>query len=135
MLLAELRHTLWIPHWHPTPLNKLLGNHHKAGRRKRADRDMVMAYAHLSRLPQATGKRRIILEIILDKGMRKCDPDAYWKSLLDALQQAKLLVNDSDRWVVTDPPTYSRGRVWGTRVVLMDLPSTRETDDADARPD
>lgn len=118
---ALARHTLWVPHWHPAPLNQLVGHRMKAGRLKKTDRDMVAAYALLQRTPKASGKRRVQLEIVLGKGQRKHDPDAFFKSLLDALVKAELLVDDSDRWVVCDPVVYSRGREWGSRIVLVEM--------------
>lgn len=121
MPTPTVRHTLWIPRWHPTPLNRLLGNYHKAGQLKRADRDMVAAYARLARIPKAPGKRRVQLEIVLGRGQRKHDPDAFWKSLLDAMVHAKVLINDTDRWVVCDPVIYSRDWEWGSRITLLEM--------------
>jgi hypothetical protein len=36
---------------------------------------MVAAYA--GGVPQAQGKRRVFLHIVLDKGQRACDPESY----------------------------------------------------------
>ena len=112
---------LYIPHWHPAPLNALLGGHWSKGHRlKKADRAMIWAYAQGH--PKAESKRRVELTIILKKGQRAADPDSQFKSLNDALKQAGLLVDDNRQYVELAPVRYERGSEtdWGTRVVLRD---------------
>ena len=109
-----------IPNWRPMPLNKLMNCHwRKRQRLKKDDRDMVMSYCH--RKPKATCKRRVTLTIHLGKGQRKCDPDAYWKTTLDALVHAEMLVNDTSRWVELIPVVQTRGDWVGTTIELEDL--------------
>ena len=83
-------YTLDIPRWHPAPLNKLMEGHWSNGHRlKKIDKAMIAAYS--TNIPKAEGKRRVSLHIILDKGQRAPDPDAFFKSLNDALVAAKLV--------------------------------------------
>jgi Holliday junction resolvase RusA-like endonuclease len=102
--------TITIPNWHPTPLNKLINGHWAiAAKRKKADRNLI--YCYTRHLPEATKKCRVHVAIILGKGQRACDPDAYWKSLNDALVHAKMLVNDSHKWVELMPIKFTRGEM------------------------
>lgn len=111
--------TITIPNWHPTPLNKLIGGHWgSASKRKKADRNIITCYTH--HLPKAHGKRRVTLTITLGKGQRGCDPDAYWKSLLDALVHAGQLVDDSPKWVELAPVIFNRSQVAST-IQLEDI--------------
>jgi Holliday junction resolvase RusA-like endonuclease len=114
--------TLAIPNWHPTPLNKLTNCHwttrHKL---KRKDFEIVMVYAVAQAIQPANGKRRVNLTIVLDKGQRGCDPDAYWKSLLDALNRSDLLWNDSDRWCELGAVNFERATKRATIIELIDL--------------
>ena len=98
-----------IPNWHPTPLNKLLGDWRVSSKRKKADRNLIACYTH--HLPKAGQKRRVTLTIILGKGQRGCDPDAYWKSLLDALVHAGQLNDDSPKWCELAPVQFERGQM------------------------
>lgn len=111
---------LFIPSWHPAPLNKLKGHWGIGHKLKKADREMVAMYARLMSVPKATGKRRVLLTIILAPGKRGCDPDAYWKSLLDALVQAGLLIGDNPNGVELPPVIFERGTAdrWGTLIEL-----------------
>ena len=113
-------YTLSIPCWHPARFNQMTGHWANAYRRKNVDKQMIAAYAAC--LPKAQGKRRVSLHIILDKGQRGGDPDAYTKSLNDALVCAKLLVNDNRQYVENAPTTYSRNpHGWGTRITLEEI--------------
>jgi hypothetical protein len=103
--------TLDIPGWHPTPLNELLGNRHKAGRLKRHDATIIAAAVLAYAVQPADSKRHIDLTLIYPPSQRAVDPDASWKSLFDALVCAKALRNDSKRWVSYDEPTILRGPV------------------------
>jgi hypothetical protein len=54
------------------------------------------------RIPQATGKRRVTLTRLIGKGKREYDYGNLvggFKSVLDAMVRAGLLVDDSGRWV------------------------------------
>lgn len=116
-------HPIWIPGWRPTPLNELLGNHHKAGRLKAHDRDVVGKACLAHAAGECVTKRRVDLRIILPKGQRGFDKDAFWKSALDALVASGALKNDSPAWCVPGDVKYSRAMddEHGTLILLEDL--------------
>lgn len=117
------RHEVFIPRWLPTPLNKLKRHWSVAHRLKKADREMVMAYAHKHKTPLARVKRRITFTLILPPGQRRTDPDSPLKSGLDACVHAGLLHDDSDKWVEIQPVVFVRGTEerWGTILILEDM--------------
>jgi hypothetical protein len=103
-------------------LNQLIGNWGKAKRLKTLDRDLVWFFARAGRVPPAAGKRRVDLEITLGKGQRRVDPDALWKSTLDALVKADLLIDDDERSCLPGVVDQSRRAVHpSTTIVLTDL--------------
>lgn len=116
-----------IDGWQPTPLNQLLNGHWAvAAKKKRADRDSVAIGCIQAGLPPATGKRRVSLQIVLGPRQRSCDPDAYWKSLLDALVWCKALVDDRRQCVELEPVRFGRGPVMGCVITLTDAPEERK---------
>jgi hypothetical protein len=117
------RWVLTIPNFHPTPLNDLIGTHRmKAHPLKAADARRLGDEAELARVPRAAGRRRVWLRIILAKGQKGCDGDAYWKSCLDALVLCGRLRNDSRQWCeIGGPVEFERGKR-ATQIVLEDLP-------------
>jgi Holliday junction resolvase RusA-like endonuclease len=113
---------LTVDGWHPARLNQLMHCHWSArGRLKRADRQIVGLYARVARIPPATGKRRVSIEVILAPRQRAADPDAYWKSLLDGLVHAGLLLDDNRQSVELGSVTFRRGKEKATVVVLEDM--------------
>jgi Holliday junction resolvase RusA-like endonuclease len=117
---------LVIPGWHPVRLNQLLHVHyHKANRMKKTDRELIGFYAKQAGIPPATGKRRVSLRIVLVPRQRGGDPDAYWKSLLDALVHAGLLLDDNAKGVELGPVSFVRAAKKTTVITLKDLPSSR----------
>lgn len=113
---------LFIPRWHPAKVNELLSGHWSRGHKlKKADRQVVWASSLV--LPKATVKRRVELTIILKPKQRGGDVDAYFKSALDALKHAGLVVDDNRQGVELAPVAYERGteREWGTRIRLTDI--------------
>lgn len=116
-----IEYILHIPNWHPTPINKLLNNHWaKAAILKREDCKMIGAYAHKRKIPKALGKRSVGLHITLGKGQRACDPDAYWKTTLDALVRLGYLTDDNRQGVELMPVEFKRGKMAST-IVLGDM--------------
>lgn len=118
--------TLTIDNWQPARLNQLLSGHwSKRARLKRQDRDTVFLAASKGILEDglrfALGKRRVSLEITLAPRQRAGDPDAYWKSLLDALVHAGLLLDDNRQGVELGPVTFIRGPRRATTITLEDL--------------
>ena len=119
---ARATYRLTIPDWHPSKLNEYLGRHWSVKHRlKRHDAVMVGWYARAAAIPPATGKRRVSLVITLAPRQRAFDVDAPWKSLLDALTGAGLLVDDSPRWCELGTVEFIRGPARRTEIFLEDL--------------
>jgi Holliday junction resolvase RusA-like endonuclease len=117
-------YVLTIDGWHPCALNRLIGCHWgTASRLKKRDRRRVGLEALAQRIPKATGKRRVRLHLVLRPRQRRCDVDAYHKSLLDALAHAGLIVDDSPAWCEIAPVTFERGEGRRAVVTLEDLPA------------
>jgi hypothetical protein len=115
-------HTLTIDNWHPARLNSWDGRHWSArARAKKNDAAVVALLALQQGLPKAVGKRRVTLRLTLAKGQRAGDPDAYWKSLCDALKHARLLVDDNRQHCVLEPVVFERGPRRKTVVTLEDI--------------
>lgn len=113
-------HGLIIDGWHPCRLNQLVSVHWaNRSRLKRVDRQFVATYGR--DLPRATGKRRVRLRIVLGPGQRAGDPDAYWKSLLDALVHAGLLLDDNRQHVELGPVAFDRAEKRRTEIILEDI--------------
>jgi Holliday junction resolvase RusA-like endonuclease len=103
------KHYLRLDGFTPTSLNKLVGHWARRARLKRGDRERVLAAAIDQQIPWAAGKRRVSLIVTLGKGQKKMDPDNCWKSLLDSLCAASLIVDDSDRWCELGGIEWKRG--------------------------
>jgi hypothetical protein len=56
---------------------------------------------------------------------RACDPDAFWKSTLDALVHAGLLVDDNRQGCELGEVRFDRGTARRTVIVLADLEEKR----------
>ncbi|HEY7157897.1 MAG TPA: hypothetical protein VH575_28325 [Gemmataceae bacterium] len=115
-------HVLTIDGWHPARLNQWDGRHWTArARLKRSDREIVALYARLAAMPPATGKRRVSLRLTLEPRQRGGDPDAYFKSVLDALVHAGLLQDDNRQGAELGEVTFARGPKRRTEIVLEDV--------------
>ena len=113
---------LEITGWNPAGLNAITKDKIRAGiRLKKADKELVAMEAIKQATPRATGRRRVDTLIILEPGQRACDPDAYFKSSLDALKNAGLLKGDSDKWVDFSKPRFVRSVEKSTVFTLTDL--------------
>lgn len=110
-----------IPDFHPARLNQLLGHHYRRGRLKRDDAMLVAHHLVQARVPRATGKRRVSLRLTLAPRQRAGDPDAYWKSLLDALVRCGALVDDNRHWCELGPVTFERGTRLETVIILEEV--------------
>lgn len=138
-----------VPGWQPISLNRLLGNHLVAAKRKTKDARTIAAACAIHGVP-AVGldaaekahrkaldivgrqpgdptptRRHVRLEIKLAKGERACDEDNYFKGLLDGLKRAGMIFDDNRQWVTHDSRIlFTRGRdTWdrGTVIILRDL--------------
>lgn len=115
--------TLYLPEFTPRSLNTLMRGHwSKAHKAKKADKEVIFGHAHqqgLTMLPD--DKRQVSLLIVLGKGQKKMDEDNLWKSLLDALVNAGVLVDDSPKWCQRGTVSYARGDAPATFVILEDV--------------
>lgn len=109
--------------WHPAPLNQLLGNRFKRHRLKTADALMLGSHLKSAGVHAAAGRRKVRYTLVFAKGQRACDPDAYDKSLLDALQTCRAITNDNIQAVDADKPDFERPGVsrHATRIIIEDL--------------
>ena len=116
-----MRHEITIDGWHPARLNQWDGRHWAVrSKAKAVDRDVIALACRTTGVPVATGKRRVSLGIILGPRQRGGDPDAYWKSLLDALKHAGSILDDRKECLELGPVTYSRGPRKATVITLED---------------
>lgn len=88
---------------------------------KAADLKMIWAYTRATKIPYEAVKRRVQLTIILEPKQRSCDPDAYWKSLCDALVKSYALWNDSENWCEIMPVEFVRADKKSTIIRLTDM--------------
>jgi hypothetical protein len=116
------RWEIFVDGWRPASLNELLkGGPWGAHRLKRRDREYVVLFANLARVPRATAKRRVSLRITLPPKQRRWDGDALWKSLLDACVHAGLLKDDGPKWCELGGVDYVRGKALSTTIVVEDI--------------
>lgn len=114
-------HTFVIPDYLPPTLNVLLNRHWTVRHRASKEcKSLVIAYSSLSRIPAATGKRRVSVTF---SSRRKIvsDEDARVKLLLDALVCAGLLVDDSPQWCELGRMQSVSGQVRETVVLLEEI--------------
>lgn len=118
-----MKQTLHIPGYHPPTVNDLLGNHHKAGRLKKACVKVFWGCCLEQRLVKASGKRlvEIIITVRKSKKGRRPDPDAYYKSALDALVKCNMLVDDSSQWCEHAATLITSGEQDSTTIHLTDI--------------
>lgn len=114
--------TLTIPGFRFATLNELMRGHwaHRS-RLKRRDRCAVALFARLAGLSAAAGKRRVSVSITYSGRQQAADVDAYWKSLLDALVAAGLLVDDSPAWCEIGEVRQARGETTATVIELENV--------------
>jgi hypothetical protein len=112
-----------IPGWHPASVNELFKSVKSRIRLKKRDRKWIGDFFGPmgSKVPLASGKRRVSITIVLAPGQRGKDVDAYHKSPLDALKYHGLIRNDTDRWCEITPVNYDRAAKMATVFLLEDL--------------
>lgn len=120
---GKLTQRLVVMDWLPTKLNDLLQAHWRRRLNlKRFDADIVKCAAISKGITPATTKRRVSCVFCSrHKSGRLPDPDAFFKSLHDAMVSARLLVDDSDKWLEIGTPRVIRGRRDVTVITLEDL--------------
>ena len=111
-------YSIHIPDWHPATLNKLMRNRWASAKLKKSDREIIAHY--FRNVPKAKGKRFVHFTITLRKGQRAADPDAYYKSLLDSLVHAKMLMDDNRQGVEISQPAFIRGERMATLITIGD---------------
>lgn len=115
--------TIDIPDWHPHLLNELLTAHRmKAARMKKEDADFFAAYGFNAGVPKAKVKRWVRCTFFGWHSGRRPDPDAFFKSTLDGLVQARLLVDDSGKWCEWERPRIIPSKERRTVVELSESP-------------
>jgi hypothetical protein len=112
---------LVIPAWRPATVNELFKSVRARIGLKKRDRLFVTMYARAQGVPLAFGPRRVSLCLTLPAKGKAPDPDNLWKSLLDALTSASLLVDDDAGHCQLGPVTFSRGPALETAITLEDL--------------
>lgn len=122
-LLTPCTWSVLVPDWHPARLNELINVHwSKAAKRKKADRNMLFVYCHNQGVTKHGGHKRLVeMTITLAPRQRAADPDAYWKSTLDALVHIEALKNDSHKWCELAPIKYLRGASKSTLIRLTNI--------------
>lgn len=89
-------HEIKIPNWRPARLNQFTDKSwYVRSKLKGADFKTIATYVKSLGVPPATGRRKVSLLVVLGKRQRECDPDAFWKSLNDALKKAGMLIDDN----------------------------------------
>lgn len=117
-----IRWTLEIREWMPVTLNQMAGHHWRTGHRlKKEDKEVIAAAVAMGGVPAATCRRKVSLLIVLPKGQRTPDPDAFDKSLRDALVACEALKNDSAKWVAGEDPRFARGKSLVTFITLENV--------------
>ncbi len=113
---------LRIERWLPSSLNRLMrGTMRKRMVLERIDKNMVCAYAYQNRIPKALGRRRVDLHMTLQGRDKERDVDANWKSMLDSLVAAGMLIDDHRKYCELGDVTYERGAERATLITLTEL--------------
>jgi hypothetical protein len=113
-----------IDRWRPALDNELIGCHPKtAGKRKKGTLEFIKIYGRIAGVTPAAGPRRVDLTLTYGARWTPCDPTAPWKSLLDALVNAKFLIGDRQGDYESSTTILREGtsKLPSTRIVLTDL--------------
>jgi len=104
-------HVLKLDAWHPVRLNRFTDRHWTVrSRLKKADRKRIAMEAAIQGVPKAEGRRRVDLLIVLAKGQRAPDSDAFDKALRDSLVHAGLLTDDNREGLEDGEVAFERTR-------------------------
>lgn len=117
-----MKQTLHLYGYHPPTVNELLSGHWSKGARlKKKCVNIMWASCLEQKLVKATGKRMVSIIITTAKAGRRPDPDAYYKSTLDALVKCNMLVDDSSQWCEHMQTMITAGRKNLTTIILTDI--------------
>lgn len=116
-----MKQTLHLYGYHPPTVNELLGNWRAACRRKKKCVEVVWKSCLEQKLVKASGKRMVSIIITTAKRGRKADPDAYYKSTLDALVKCSMLIDDSSKWCEHSQTMITTGDKNLTTIILTDI--------------
>lgn len=116
-----MTYKLRIDNWHPARTNQLMRHWAAAARLKKIDSNMVAGYCTYNRIPIAQGPREVSLLITLGPKCRGTDTDAFWKSTLDALVNARMLIDDCRKYCRTGSVDIVRGTAKSTTITLEDI--------------
>jgi Holliday junction resolvase RusA-like endonuclease len=114
---------LVIEGWRPALTNELMGHPMKARRLKARDAEALAEARQSLGVPDPTGPRLVRLTI---RGpfRRRPDPDAPFKSLLDGLTRAGLILDDSADKCRWEQPVYEFQRErYTTEIEIEDIPN------------
>lgn len=115
---------LEINGWQPTTTNRLLrANRYERSRLIYQDAEMILRFAQSHGIIRAVARRRVTLVIRYNQHTKsgRVDPDALYKSGLDGLVQAGLLVDDDHEWCELGTPRYEIAQRKGIVFILEDL--------------
>jgi len=116
-----MKQTLHLYGYHPPTINKLLECRWSAAKLKKACVNVMWQSCLEQKLVKATGKRMVSIIITTAKRGRRCDPDAYYKSTLDALVKCNMLVDDSSQWCDFSSTMITAGEKNLTTIILTDI--------------
>lgn len=115
-------YSFFLPNYRPPSLNQLFaGKLRDRIRRKKECYEIIAGYFMQAKIPKATGKRRVDMEMHLSSRQRKADPDAIWKVLLDGLVRCGALVDDDVAHVQLGEVSYPRVGECGTKITLTEI--------------
>lgn len=117
-----MRNEILIPDWRPTTINTLLGMHwNKRRKAKRADEAMIYYHVRGTDIPAATTKRRVSMVMAYFGRQKERDGDACWKTVLDGLVKADMLIDDNPRWCEQGTVGQMRTDKEYTIIILEDM--------------
>ena len=119
---VALIQTLTVPNYLPPTKNTLLRLHwSKQTKIKRECKALIAAHAIEQGIVKANWKRRVTVKLTLAGRAKERDGDSSFLTVLDALTEAKLILDDSPKWLELMPLEQERGKAISTVIVLEDL--------------
>lgn len=109
-----------IPNWRPASANRLMGVHWST-KHKLKKADKITVGLNCKGIRQATGKRRVTVEMCYKHPQKEYDKDNVWKSLLDALVQNAMLIDDKPEFCEHGEVTQIKTTFTQTKIILEDI--------------